>query len=127
MRLFLLMPLAALLGGWTSASDILKTQVPPSARTKAAIVNAARDYWVDPYSIRDAQISSVLTLDAKKGLQAVCVKANAKNRMGAYAGRKPVSIRLLKGTPVSTNEGARGCSLPKLRYYAFPELGPVLK
>lgn len=121
-RIVILPVLILLLCGWTSKQDILKSQVPPSAKLKATLVNAARDFFVDPYSVRDAQVSSLMIIDAKKGLQAVCVRANAKNRMGAYAGRTAVSVKLKKGIPVSTRDKAPGCYLQGLRYYPFPEL-----
>lgn len=100
---------------------VMATQRPPSAAEKAAIVNAARDYFVDPYSIRDAEISNVVQLN-DQGLEAVCVKANAKNRMGAYAGRTATSVRLVKGKPMSTLENAPACAMPQMRYQRFREL-----
>jgi hypothetical protein len=100
---------------------VMATQRPPSAAERAAIVSAARDYFVDPYSIRDAEISSVVRLN-DQGLEAVCVKANAKNRMGGYTGRTATSVRLLKGKPMSTLENAPACAMPQMRYQRFPEL-----
>jgi len=84
-------------------------------------VKDARDFLIDPYSVRDAEISSVMdTPDGK--LQFVCVKANAKNAMGGYTGRKAVSVRLVGSRPVSTNPNATVCAMPLLRWYPFPEL-----
>ncbi|WP_322883103.1 hypothetical protein U8C37_06680 [Sinorhizobium medicae] len=100
---------------------VMASQRPPSAAEKAAIVSAARDYFVDPYSIRDAEISNVVRLN-DQGLEAVCVKANAKNRMGGYTGRTATSVRLLKGKPMSTLENAPACAMPQMRYRPFPEL-----
>lgn len=102
-------------------NKIYASQRPATAAEKAAIVSAARDYLVDPYSVRDAEISDVVTL-ADTGLEAVCVKANAKNRMGGYTGRSATSVRLLKGKPVSTLENAPSCVMPQMRYRPFPEL-----
>lgn len=99
----------------------MATQRPPTASEKAAIVNAARDYLIDPHSVRDAEISNALTLN-DKGLVAMCVKANAKNPMGGYSGRKVVSVRLLNGKPVGTIENAPGCFMPVLKYERFTEL-----
>lgn len=100
---------------------VMASQRPPSAAEKAAIVKAARDYFIDPYSIRDSEISSVVRLN-DQGLEAVCVKANAKNRLGGYTGRTATSVRLLKGRPVSTLENAPACAMPQMRYQPFPEL-----
>jgi hypothetical protein len=100
---------------------VMASQRSPTAAEKAAIVNASRDYFFDPYSIRDAEISDVVRLN-DQGLEAVCVKANAKNRMGAYTGRTATSVRLIKGKPTSTLENAPACSMPQMRYRPFPEL-----
>jgi hypothetical protein len=101
--------------------DVMASQRPPSTAIKRAIVHDARDYLVDPYSVRDAEISSVMDVPGGK-LQFVCVKANAKNRMGGYTGRTAISVRLVGSTPVSTNPTATMCGAPLLRWYPFPEL-----
>ncbi len=86
------------------------------------IVKAAIDYLYDPYSVRDAEISSVVTLNKKSGLQAVCVKGNAKNRFGAYVGRQAVAVHIQNGTLAGTFPEAPGCYRKGLKYYPFPEL-----
>lgn len=62
-----------------SVSD---SQRAPSKAVRVAIVQAARDVAFDPYSIRDAEISHVVLLNSGAGIEAVCVKANAKNQLG---------------------------------------------
>ena len=101
--------------------DVMASQRPPSAAIRREIVKSARDYLFDPYSVRDAEISSVMDAPGGK-LQFVCVKANAKNRLGAYTGRTTVSVRLVGTQPSSTRENAPGCQLPLLKWYPFPEL-----
>jgi hypothetical protein len=100
---------------------VLASQRPVTAAEKAAIVSAAKDYFVDPYSIRGAEISNVVKI-TDTGLEAVCVKANAKNRMGGYTGRHVTSVRLQNGKPIGTLENAPACSSPQMRYSPFPEL-----
>ncbi|MFK4256443.1 hypothetical protein [Agrobacterium tumefaciens] len=102
-------------------NKVFASQRPITAGEKAAIVSAARDYFVDPYSVRDAEISDVVKLN-DQGLEAVCVKANSKNRMGGYVGRTATSVRLLNGKPVDTLENAPSCVAPQMRYRPFPEL-----
>ncbi|MPR61241.1 hypothetical protein D7027_05325 [Ochrobactrum intermedium] len=104
-----------------SADDMLASQRPPTSAIKAAIVKDARDYLIDPYSVRDAEISSVMDLAGGK-MQAVCVKANAKNALGGYTGRQTISVRLVGSRPVSTNPQATICAMPLLRWYPFREL-----
>jgi hypothetical protein len=101
---------------------VMASQRPPSAAIKAAIVRDARDYLVDPYSVRDAEISNVMDATPDGKLQFVCVKANAKNRMGGYTGRTTISVRLVGSNPVSTNPNATACGMPLLRWHPFKEL-----
>jgi len=114
---------ALVLSGCVSSprEDALASQRPPSAEIRRVIVHDAKDYLVDPYSVRDAEISSVM--DAPGGeVQFVCVKANAKDATGGYTGRKAVSIRLVGKYPVGINPNAAACAEPQLRWYPFPEL-----
>ncbi len=112
------------LAGCVSVSEqldkLIATQEPPSAAVRKAIVNAARDHLADPYSIRDVEISSMVT-DSAMGLQVVCVKFNAKNQVGGYTGRKAVSVRLKDGQPISTNDQPPLCLDLRLKYHPFPE------
>lgn len=62
---------------------VADSQKAPTKALKIAIVNAARDVVFDPYSIRDAEISNVVLLNPSAGIDAVCVKANAKNHLVA--------------------------------------------
>lgn len=96
---------------------------PPSAATKRAIIQAARDYLKDPYSIRDAEISGEITLNAKTNTTAVCVAYNSKNGFGAYAGRSITAVRLVNSVPVAAFEGQdAACRHPALKWYPFPEI-----
>jgi hypothetical protein len=107
--------------GW-SADDMIASQQKPSASIKQQLIAVSKDYFVDPYSVRDAEISAVVTYDPKKNIQAVCIRANAKNRMGAYAGKISFSVRMSRGQTLNVNTQARGCQLKGLRYYPFLEL-----
>lgn len=115
--------LAALSGCVTQAQvdDVMASQRPPSDAIRRAIVKDARDYLIDPYSVRDAEISSIMDVPGRN-LQFVCVKANARIALGGYTGRTTLSIRLVGSRPVSTNPNASACSMPLLRWYAFKEL-----
>jgi hypothetical protein len=107
--------------GW-SADDMIASQQKPSAAIRQQLIAVSKDYFVDPYSVRDAEISAVVTYDPKRNIQAVCIRANAKNRMGAYAGKGSFSVRMSRGQPLNVNTQARGCQLKALRYYPFTEL-----
>lgn len=64
-------------------------QRPASVDERAAIAANIKTSFFDPYSIRDAQISSAVVstgIDSST-TPMICVDANAKNRMGAYTGK----------------------------------------
>ncbi len=114
-----------ILTGCVSQTEIIQmnsTAPPPSAKTKAAIVQAARSYLKDPYSIRDAEISSEVMLDRRTNTTSVCVRYNSKNGFGAYAGRSTTAVRLINSVPVAAYEAQPACNHPALRYYPFPEV-----
>ncbi|MCT2580915.1 hypothetical protein P3C33_27745 [Mesorhizobium sp. P16.1] len=115
---------AAIVSGCVTAeqrTQIYSSAIAPSAGIKTAVINQIRESYFDPYSIRDAQISDVVTL-LDTGYQAVCTRFNAKNRMGAYTGLQSASFRIKNGAVVSYLAQAPGCHEPSLRYRPFPEL-----
>lgn len=112
----------ALAGCVSAPEEMFAYQTPPSAALKAQIVSAAKDYLFDPFSVRDAEISSVMPLDKKRGLSVVCVKANARNQMGGYTGRQATSVRLMNGRIVNAIPNAPGCNDQRIDYHPFPEL-----
>jgi hypothetical protein len=72
-----------------------------------------RETFLDPYSIRDAEIAAP-KLAMGPGLLGdgsfatpwvVCVRANAKNRMGAYTGRTATGIQVYRGKAVGAYGG----------------------
>lgn len=75
------------------------------------------DDFVDPSSIRDAVISQPFPVNAvfdgvtpfPRSGWAVCLKANARNRMGGYTGRQP-TLYLFQGGTVALmmNQGSEG-------------------
>jgi hypothetical protein len=121
---YLIPALALTLTGCVSQEQITKMNseaAPPSPALKQTILQAARTHLKDPYSVRDAEISGEITLDAKTNTTAVCVRYNAKNGFGGYVGRTTTAVRLVKGTPVAAFENQAACNHPALRYYPFPE------
>lgn len=102
--------------------SLADSQRPPNWALRAAIVQAARNVVFDPYSIRDAEVSSVVLLNPRAGIQAVCVKANAKNQFGGYTGRQATGISIRNGMILGATPGDPRCLDPRLRYHPFPEL-----
>lgn len=101
--------------------DAINDAKPASATIKAAIVKDARDYLVDPYSVRDAEIS-YLQFNKHSGLHWLCVKANAKNRMGGYTGRQAVEVWVRSGQLAGNLPNSPACNNPSMKWQAFPEL-----
>lgn len=68
---------------------------PANATEVASIVNGACDFLADPYSVRDAEISDVVTASTPLGPRSLlCVRANAKNAFGGYTGRQTYAVNL---------------------------------
>lgn len=106
-------------------------QRPASAAERAAIVEYIKTIYFDPYSIRDAQISSAVEatgLDSSK-TPMICVDANAKNRMGGYA-RKSATVYYFGGAgqivrSVNSSDDVfvgSFCKDNRLQYTPFPEI-----
>jgi hypothetical protein len=96
-RMFVVIGALACLAGCsatTMAPSIeAKAGLPPANYREAAVAYAKANFF-DPYSVRDASISQPLYAAAvfdgvsmvpRKGW-VVCLRGNAKNRMGGYAG-----------------------------------------
>lgn len=109
---------------------------PPPNNYRAASVAAAKETFFDPYSVRDASISQPLyasavfdgvSMVARRGW-IVCVKANAKNRMGGYTGIQE-TVMLFEGEAVATTLSGpdyAGQIIDHCKtaiYSPFPELG----
>jgi hypothetical protein len=122
-KFFTVILTGALLSGCTPAVDHsgpIANSVPASASIKSQIVRDARDLLLDPYSIRDAEISNVATF--ADGTQGVCVKANAKNAIGGYTGRQSMAINIRNGILVGHTKNDPICARPDVVYQPFPEL-----
>lgn len=89
---------------------------------RLAIVEAAREILVDPYSIRDVAISSMYDIKGDGSQSVVCVKYNAKNRMGGYTGRTTTGIFIADGIrPFNTSNNLALCFWPEVKYGPFHE------
>ena len=125
MKNYVYVAIVALISGCATAplentDAIMATAVPPSRAIKTLIVNEARNVMLDPYSVRDAEISYVGTFS--DGVQGLCVKANAKNAMGGYTGRDTLGLSIKGGRIISSTKDNPLCFDPKLKWIPFPEL-----
>ncbi len=100
LKKYLVLFSALLLSACTSEQTPLTTpKTPPPANYKQKIIENVRQSFFDPYSIRDASISKPFAVNriGHGEVWFVCVRANAKNRMGAYTGIKPTAYWFQNG------------------------------
>lgn len=107
-----------------------EVNVAPPSNARAAALGYARQSFFDPYSVRDASISQPFVIPYGLGGQSqawvVCVRANAKNRMGAYAGMQE-SLIVFDGDAVDASRSGRdvASACRSAQYGPFPELEAV--
>ncbi len=82
-----------------------------------------RETFFDPYSIRDASISSpVAGVNIYGQTNTVCVRANAKNRMGAYAGIRSTAVVFNADKITTSNQEYADMICGGGSYMPFPEI-----
>ena len=100
--------IALVLSGCSTTSTPMSSDAgPPPVNYKQAVADTVRSTFFDPYTIRDASISQPLYASAVFDGQTpiprsgwiVCLRANAKNKMGGYIGQQ-VTLMLFKGESV---------------------------
>lgn len=97
----------ALLSGCASMNKAIVGEPTEPAPTnyRELVLETAKTTFYDPYSVRDAEISAPqwlgsVHLGEGNGWQ-VCVRANAKNQMGAYVGLKETAFFFRGGKVIS--------------------------
>ena len=117
-----------------ATSDTTQPDSAPPANYRALARDYLRTSLFDPYSVRDAQIAppqwgdSAYLLDPGPGW-IICVRLNARNRMGAYTGYKEDALLVRGGkVTISSNAIGGGPSPAKIhscrnaQWEPFPEL-----
>lgn len=95
---------------------------------RTSILAHIKSSFLDPYTIRDAEISQAapsMMLNGEMTLN-ICIAANAKNSYGAYAGKQTTLYYLTtSGRVLDTNKDAFAelfCASQRLRYEPFLEV-----
>ena len=127
--------LCVVLAGCAARDGNLKmfdNQVPVTTEERAAITAYIRNNFFDPYSIRDAQISSAVVsfgLDGTKNPPMICVDANAKNRMGGYVGKRATLFYFASNGQIARSVDSNDdvfvdpfCKDNRLQYVPFTEI-----
>lgn len=88
---------------------------------KQAVAADIKTRFFDPYSLRDVAISEPHEgyLLMQQGW-VVCVRANGKNRMGAYVGMKDTGFLVNNGKVIAASDDFPACS--NLKFTPWPEL-----
>jgi hypothetical protein len=121
---------ALALAGCTTVEQIDKqiaTQQPPSAELRQKIIAAARVSLRDPYSVRDASISSFVPAPNRPKNGFVCVRYNAKNGFGGYTGLSAVGTNVINGELRGIFQNPHQCTLASLKWYPLPEASQLQK
>ncbi len=104
-----------------------EVNVAPPSNPRAAALSYVRQTYFDPYSVRDASISQPFVLpyglSGQSQAWVVCVRANAKNRLGGYAGLQETLI-VFDGDTVNASRSMRDATSAcrSAQYGPFPEL-----
>jgi hypothetical protein len=95
--------------------------MPPNYREQVAA--EVRKTFFDPYTVRDAQISAPIPGVSFLGaMNSVCVRANAKNRMGGYTGAKDTVFVFRGGVITTADQQYAGMICSTAAYEPFPEI-----
>jgi hypothetical protein len=123
--------LALLACGCASAPQQAATEDPPPVNYRQLAAAHLRETLNDPWSVRDAQVAppkrSVgpsMNSDGFTTPWIVCVRANAKNKLGAYTGPQHTAIGIRGGQVVNSWDEAHASATfcAGSPYEPFPEL-----
>ena len=104
----------------------IAAQRPPSPAVRQLVVNEARNILLDPYSVRDVAISSLIPdLNSVEKNGFVCVRFNAKNPYGAYTGLKTVGTNVVQGRLLGQYSNPYLCAHPGLKWHPLPEVSQL--
>lgn len=117
--------LAAFAAG-CATSDPFDTQRAATEAEKSLVVTTARNELYDPFSIRDAELSTVVTLEGGGGTptrRILCARYDSRDRRGAWTGRETHLVAISSGNTVMSSIVVPATELPcdRLEYGPFPE------
>lgn len=111
-----------------AASPAARAPAPVMPSDKAVILDWARAFFADPYSLRSTGISAPLVSPDGSGM--VCIEYNARNALGGYTG---IDRQAFVWTPAGLRPALRGlggvtnltCFQPGITMRPFPELSQI--
>lgn len=112
-------------------SHMYENQMQLTPDQKNTILRIVIDSFIDPYSIRDAELSYAVPVARADGTaHFVCLMANAKNRLGGYTGRSPILFWFdpsWKLQDAADSEARYRCGNTAIKYVPFPEIEQARK
>lgn len=122
----------ALAGCQTTGEEVARQAGPAPANYRQIVADYVKTSFKDPYSIRDAEIAAPvpgrgpsMNADGFKTPWVVCMRANAKNAMGAYTGRKVTAVAVSDGRVTNAWDEAQASRVAcegVAAYEPFPEI-----
>lgn len=96
---------------------------PPPENYRAMVAQHLRTSLFDPYSVRDAAISSPRVHNSISGAKwNVCFRGNAKNRLGGYTGMRQTLFVIENGRIIASDDTYGATTCAGASYQPFPEL-----
>lgn len=120
-----------LAGCQTTTETVMEPVSAPPANYRQIAATHIRSVFFDPFSIRDAEIAPPkrgagpsLNNDGFNTPWVVCVRANAKNRMGGYTGRTITALAISGNSVVNSWDEAHYSRMvcDGAAYEPFPEI-----
>lgn len=90
---------------------------------KALIQRHIKETYFDPYSIKSAEIAMPVRghFFGSQGWY-ICVKSNAKNRMGAYVGVRKTAYLINREKIIHIDERPNFCNVPNVAYRDWKDI-----
>lgn len=121
LRVCVLALAGAVVAGCQTSGGSAPAAVPANYRVMVA--DEVRKTFFDPYSIRDASISAPIPGTSMMGaMHTVCVRANAKNRMGGYTGIRTTAVVIRSGAVTVSDQSVADIACASATYEPFPEI-----
>jgi hypothetical protein len=117
--------LAAFTAGCTT-DDPFKTQRAATAGEKHIVIATAKNELYDPFSIRKAELSKVVTVEGGGGTptrRLLCVRYDSKNRKGEWTGVETHLVTISAGNTLMSSIIVPSTEMPcdRVEYGPFPE------
>lgn len=115
---------AAAVAGCSSSNDPFDTQRAATASEKHIVVQTAKNELYDPFSIRGAELSTVITVGEEgQRRRVLCARYDSKTRRGEWTGSETHLVAIASSNAVMSSIVVPAAEMPcdRLAYSPFPE------